>query len=98
MNSHKIGIANPAKIKKSDRLHKYQYHGWQVFKIWNFKTGKVAEQVENSVLLELRINRKIPIYLSKAEMSGQGGHTETMSADSITLLELEKIIKKVIKG
>jgi hypothetical protein len=30
-------------------------------------------------------------------MSGQGGHTETMSADSITLLELEKIIKKVIK-
>ena len=97
MNSHKIGIANPAKIKKSDRLHKYQYHGWQVFKIWNFKTGKVAEQVENSVLLELRIKRKIPIYLSKAEMSGQGGHTETMSADSITLLELEKIIKKVIK-
>ena len=97
-NSHKIGIANPAKIKKSDRLHKYQYHGWQVFKIWNFDTGKVAEQVENSVLLDLRVNRKIPIHLSKAEMSGQGGHTETVNADSITLLELEKIIKKVIKG
>ena len=98
INSHKIGIANPAKVKKSDRLHKYQYHGWQVFKIWNFKTGKAAEQVENSVLIDLRVKRKIPIHLSKAEMSGQGGHTETMSADSITLLELEKIIKKVIKG
>jgi hypothetical protein len=27
-----------------------------------------------------------------------GGQTETISADSITLLELEKIIKKVIKS
>jgi hypothetical protein len=98
INSHKIGIANPAKSKRSDRLYRFQYHGWQVFKIWNFKTGKVAEQVENLILLELRIKKKIPIYLSKAEMSGQGGHTETMSADSITLLELEKIIKKAIKG
>jgi hypothetical protein len=26
------------------------------------------------------------------------GHTETVNADSITLLELEKIIKKVVKG
>jgi hypothetical protein len=27
-----------------------------------------------------------------------GGHTETVSSDSITLFELEKIIRKVIKG
>ena len=97
-NSHKIGIANPAKIKKSDRLHRYQFHGWQVYKIWDFKNGKTAELVENNVLVELRVKRKIPIHLSKKEMSGQSGHTETVSAESITLLELEKIIKKEIKG
>jgi hypothetical protein len=27
-----------------------------------------------------------------------GGHTETVDADLITLIELEKIINKVIKG
>jgi len=31
-------------------------------------------------------------------MNSTGGHAETMGADSITLLELEKIIKRVIKG
>jgi hypothetical protein len=98
LNCYKIGIANPAKIKKSDRLHRYQFHGWQIYKIWDFKDGKTAELIENKVLMELRVERRIPIYLSKAEMSGQGGHTETMSADSITLLELEKIIKKVIRA
>ena len=31
-------------------------------------------------------------------MSITGGHTETVDADSITLLQLKKIINKVIKG
>jgi hypothetical protein len=41
---------------------------------------------------------KLPIYLSKEQMPVTGGHSETIDADSITILELEKIIKKVIKG
>jgi hypothetical protein len=98
LNCHKIGIANPAKIKKSDRLHRYRFHGWQIYKVWDFKDGKTVELIENKVLIELRVERRIPIYLSKAEMSGQGGHTETMSADTITLLELEKIIEKALKS
>jgi hypothetical protein len=31
-------------------------------------------------------------------MKSTGGHAETVGADSISLLELEKIVKKVIKG
>lgn len=97
LNAHKIGIANPAKIKKSDRLHRYQHHGWLIFKVWNFPNGKLAEDIENTVLLHLRVSLEIPSYLSIQEMSGQGGHTETVSADSISLLELERLIVDSIK-
>ena len=97
-NAHKIGIANPAKIKKSDRLHRYQHHGWSIIKVWNFPNGKLAEEIENTVLLHLRENLGIPPYLSVHEMGGQRGHTETVSADAISLLELEREIAKVAKG
>jgi hypothetical protein len=97
LNAHKIGIANTAKIKKSDRLHRYRHHGWTVVKIWDFPNGKIAEEIENTVLLHLRENLGIPSYLSVHEMGGQRGHTETVSADAISLLELERIIVKVTR-
>jgi hypothetical protein len=98
LNAHKIGIANPAKIKKSDRLHRYQHHGWSIIKVWNFPNGKLAEDIENTVLLHLRVNLGIPSYLSANEMGGQRGHTETVSADAISLLELERLVIKATKG
>ena len=98
LNAHKIGIANPAKIKKSDRLHRYQHHGWSIIKVWNFPNGKLAEDIENTVLLHLRVNLGIPSYLSASEMGGQRGHTETVSADAISLLELERVVIKATKG
>jgi len=39
----------------------------------------------------------IPQYLSKEQMP-QRGETETLDAELLSILELEKIIKKVIKG
>lgn len=98
LNAHKIGIANPAKIKKSDRLHRYQHHGWSIIKVWNFPNGKLAEDIENTVLLHLRVSLGIPSYLSANEMGGQRGHTETVSADAISLIELERVIVDVEKG
>jgi hypothetical protein len=97
LNAHKIGIANPAKVKKSDRLHRYQFHGWQVIQVWNISSGKSAEKIENRILYAVRSEMKIPIFLTKREMAGQGGHTETMSADSISLTKLKKLISKAIK-
>lgn len=98
LNAHKIGIANPAKIKKSDRLHRYRYNGWSVIKVWNFPNGKVAEEIENELLLHLRVNLGLPPYLTAEDMGGHKGHTETVSADSISLLELEKAIVNAIEG
>jgi hypothetical protein len=40
---------------------------------------------------------QIPIHLTKAHMPKTEGHTETVDADSISLLQLERIINKVIK-
>lgn len=96
LNAHKIGIANPAKIKKSDRLHRYRHNGWSVVKIWNFPNGKIAEEIENELLLLLRVSLGIPPYLSSSEMGGHKGHTETVSAESISLLKLEKYITAAI--
>ena len=42
--------------------------------------------------------KKLDPKVAEKVMLKTGGETETVAADEITLLELEKIIKKVIKG
>jgi hypothetical protein len=96
MNAHKIGIGNHKKL--NDRLSRFIREGWETHKVWQTKTGAEALNIEKSVFRILRKEMKLPVYLAKENMIKTGGHAETVSADSITLLELEKIIKKVIKG
>ena len=96
LNAHKIGIGN---VKKNmDRLGRFKARGWEPHKVWNFKTGKEALDIESRIFKYIRKVLKLPIYLSYDQMKSTGGHAETVGADSITLLELEKIIKKVIKN
>jgi len=99
LNSHKVGIGNSRSIKRSweDRLARFNREGWQTDKIWYFKTGSEALKIEKAVFKIIRKDLKLPIYLSKSDMPKTEGHTETVDADSITLLQLEKIIYKVIK-
>jgi hypothetical protein len=97
LESHKIGIANTSKLKKNDRLHRHQKGGWLVFKTWYFEEGRTVEKIEKEVFRILRSEMRIKQHLSRSEMR-YAGETETISADSITLLELEKIIKKVIRS
>jgi hypothetical protein len=96
LNSHKVGMGNHKKL--NDRLRKFNKDGWETHKVWDTKTGAEAIDIEAEVFRILRKDLKIPIHLTKEHMRKTEGHTETMSADSITLLELEKIIKKVVKG
>ena len=97
LNAHKVGIANVKKKKYQDRLHRFKLKGWQVKKIWNMETGYLALSIESKVFRIIRTDLGLPIYLSKDEMPRTGGETETVGADSITLLDLEKIINKVVK-
>jgi hypothetical protein len=100
LNSHKVGIGNVrSKLRMSeDRLGKFRKQGWETYKVWNFDTGGEAWKIESAVFRVVRKDLGLPIHLSKEQMSKTEGQTETINADSITLLELEKIIKKVIKG
>jgi hypothetical protein len=94
--AHKIGISNPNLKLYVDRINRHKKDGWQVYKIWNFPNGKIAEKIETRFLQILRKDLNIPSYLSKEDMPFDG-HTETFSADAISLIEAEKIVKGVIK-
>lgn len=96
LSAHKVGIGNYNSQK--DRLEKFNMRGWQTYKVWNFDTGADAWKVESLIFNILRKEMKLPIFLSKEQMPITQGHSETVGADEISLLELEKIIKKVIKG
>jgi hypothetical protein len=41
---------------------------------------------------------KLPVFLSTEDMPKTQGHSETVDAESISLLQLEKIINNAIKG
>jgi hypothetical protein len=96
LNAHKVGIANQARLKKSDRLHRHKNNGWVVHQKWEFNDGLVVLQIETEVFRILRADMNLPQFLAKGQMKYQG-ETETVNADSITLIQLERIIKKVIK-
>ena len=96
LNAHKVGIGN---IRlHNDRVKQFNKKGWVTYQTWNVESGKMALVMEKEVFRILRKDMKFPIYLTKSEMPITGGHAETIDADAITLLALEKIIKKVIKG
>jgi len=97
LNSHKIGIGNP-QLNYHDRLYKLKRQGWLVHRMWNFDSGNNAWEVEKTAFYVIRKKLNIPIHLTKDLMPKTGGHTETMNADTITLLELEKIIEKALKS
>jgi hypothetical protein len=96
LNAHKVGIGNHKKRK--DRLGKFIKEGWKAHKVWEMKTGAKALRLEKAVFKVIRKDLKLPIYLSNKQMPKTEGASETMNADDITLLELKKIINKVIKG
>ena len=98
LNAHKVGIANIKEKNYQDRLHKFKLKGWEVIKVWKMESGYMALGIESKVFRILRTDLRLPIYLSKTEMPVTGGETETVGADAITLLELERIIITVIKS
>jgi ribosomal protein S25 len=96
LNAHKVGFGNHK--KREDRLQRFNKKGWKTYKVWQMDSGGQAVDIEKEIFRIIRKELKIPSYLTKADMPQTGGQAETMGADAITLLELEKIIKKVIKG
>lgn len=96
MNSIKIGITN--RSSKPDRLKQFQYFGWEVYKKYHFKKGIQAFNIEQKILNWIRKDLNLTQHLTIEQMPKTGGQSETVSAESITLLEVQKKIEKLIKG
>ena len=96
LNSYKVGISN-SHLKNNDRVKIFKASGWTVHKKWQFENGIDAWESEKQVFKIVRKELKIPQHLSKKQIGYGHGHTETMNADLISLVQLVKIINKVIK-
>jgi hypothetical protein len=81
-SSIKIGVSNLD--SRPNRIKAHQKNGWSVYKIYNLKNGKAAEEIETHVLRWLRKTKQLPVHLSP-KMMPQGGHSETVSALEIAL-------------
>ena len=94
-NSIKIGITNENRIV--DRLKIHTRQGWELQNKYFFEKGDDAQHIELKVLKWLRKDLKLPIHLT-SDMMPQNGHTETVSADSITVLEIQKKVETLLGG
>jgi len=93
-SSIKIGISNNEATP--NRVRSHEIKGWAHFKSFNFATGQIAEDIENLLLAWIRNDKKLGIHLSK-DLMKQGGHTETIDAMEITVIEIEHKIRELIK-
>ena len=93
--SIKVGISNIDATP--NRVRSHEIEGWKLYKSFNFGTGQSAEDVENEVLTWLRQDKGLGVHLSK-DMMRQGGYSETVDANEISVLEIEKFVKGLIKG
>ncbi|MDO9455261.1 hypothetical protein [Nocardioides sp.] len=88
--AHKVGITGV----HSQRIRRHVAHGWQVIKVWQFTTGAEARIVEQAVLTHLRKELGLSAYYV-AEMMPQGGATETVDAEEISLPQLWGLVEDV---
>jgi hypothetical protein len=87
----KIGIGN-----QNFRIKQHTEQGWEVIKLWNYKSGFKASEIEQKILLHLRHDLKLMNALSREEMP-QKGHTETFSLDDISVTYVRDLIEKLSK-
>jgi Zn finger protein HypA/HybF involved in hydrogenase expression len=94
-NSYKVGIGKFSNNLKNDRIHRLSKEGWILIRKYSYETGLEAFEDESLIFNEIRINRKIPVFLTSELMSRTAGHTETLGRDSIELPELISLIEDV---
>ena len=92
--SLKVGISNDD--IRTNRIAAHKKNGWQLNKSYKFKTGAEASDCETAILRHLRINLKLGVHLS-ANLMPQGGYTETVDGEEITILELTKIVDSYVR-
>lgn len=94
-SSYKVGIGNHQTV--NDRIKSHQNAGWNLLKKYNFEEGKQAIKVEKKFFKWIRNDLKLPIHLSSSHFK-HGGHSETFSDDSVTLIQIKDKLQALITG
>ena len=93
--SVKVGIGNYDNAM--DRIKTHIKGGWETFRVFDFATGEAAKVCEKNVLEWVRKTLKLGIHLNK-ELMPFGGYSETIDMNEVSIMELEKYTKQVIKN
>lgn len=91
----KVGIGNLN--RRQDRIKQHEKDGWVLYYSYELDNGELALELEQGVLVWLRQEMGLPIYLSKKEMP-HGGWTETVSADGISILKIRNKFEELLKA
>lgn len=94
-DSIKVGISGTG--SKSNRLKDHKRHNWKLYEKFNFEKGDEAYEVEQSFFRFVRTELNIPVHLASEQMP-QGGFTETISGDEISLLEVKRLVQDTISA
>jgi len=92
--SIKVGISNTD--ANLNRLDSHKKNGWTEYKSFNFDTADEAEYFETMLLKWLRKERGLQAHLVR-ELMPQGGFSETVDAEEVTLLEIEVKLKSLLE-
>ncbi|WP_329616451.1 hypothetical protein OG244_28395 [Streptomyces brevispora] len=76
---------------ESDRIEQLARHGWQSFRRLSLVSSRLAWEVEQAALFQIRHRLYIPPYLTSGQMPS-GGWTETASLSLIDAREAWEIV------
>lgn len=88
LRARKIGITNSP--LGTGRLKKFSDKGWTVLEVWQSEVGLVAMAAETRLLRWIRLDLGLPPYLSRDEMPGTGGWSETFSLEGAKNSEISR--------
>lgn len=93
--SIKIGISNNS--ARPNRIKSHASDGWVLFKQIDVPNGAIATEIETKTFIWLRNDLGLGVHLSK-EMMKQGGYSETVDSESISVLEVDRYIQGIMSG
>lgn len=92
LGAHKIGVSG--KEVQTERLKAHNKYGWQLYKRLDVETGEAAFLIEQEIILWLRKELNLGVYVLKEQMP-QGGFSETVDALEIDLPTIWAKVKQL---
>lgn len=92
--SVKVGISNNK--AKPNRIKSHASNGWKLHKQIDLPNGAIATDIEAKTFYWIRRELGLGVHLTK-EMMKSGGYSETVDAEEISVLQIDRYIKKLIR-